>query len=441
MEITNVAVDKLIPYEFNNKKHDLTQVNRIANSIKEFGFTQPLVIDWDNVVIIWHGRLEAAKKLGLTEVPCVKMSDLSETQVKKLRILDNKLNESDWDIENLKLDLDDLEDFNFWDLELSVDDLFPDLFDDEEENKYGDWKKWALVETFLAPPLSIRDSKMGYWQDRKRQWKNLWIKSEVWRDWDILGWWLQALADRWGKDMDNAWVSIFDPVICELVYRWFNVEWGKIYDPFAWWSVRGIVASKLWYEYHGIDIRQEQVDANIQNAIDLWVSWANWYCDDSQNADAYIKDDTMDLVFSCPPYWDLEVYSELENDLSNMEYEDFKKAYNVIIKKARNKLKENRFAIFVVWDIRDKTGAYRNFVDYTKQCFVDNGLKFYNEIIYVEPIWTKMLRASKQFNNGRKVVKSHQNVLVFYKWDIKKIKWLYKDIDFSDIEDYGEEDL
>ncbi len=128
MEIINKKIDELIPYEYNNKKHDETQVNRIANSIKEFGFTQPVVIDKNNVVIIGHGRLEASKKLWLKEIPCVKMEDLTEIQVKKLRILDNKLNESEWDLENLQYDLATIPDFNIGELEINVDDLFNDLF-------------------------------------------------------------------------------------------------------------------------------------------------------------------------------------------------------------------------------------------------------------------------------------------------------------------------
>jgi len=131
MKIENVKVEKLIPYEFNNKEHDLTQVNRIANSIKEFWFTQPLVIDKDNVVIIWHWRLEASKKLWLEEVPVVRMENLTETQVKKLRILDNKLNESEWNLANLKMELDELPNLNIWDIELTIDDMFPELVTDE----------------------------------------------------------------------------------------------------------------------------------------------------------------------------------------------------------------------------------------------------------------------------------------------------------------------
>jgi len=138
MEVKNIAIEKLIPYEFNNKEHDETQVNRIANSIKEFWFTQPIVVDKDNIVIIWHWRLEAAKKLWMEEVPCVSMEKLTPTQVKKLRILDNKLNESEWNLANLKMELDDLWDLNIWELEMSISELFPE-FDAPDFNPDDYW--------------------------------------------------------------------------------------------------------------------------------------------------------------------------------------------------------------------------------------------------------------------------------------------------------------
>ena len=91
MKIIEKKVEELIPYEFNNKIHDEVQVNRIANSIKEFWWTQPIVIDENNVIIIGHWRLLAAQKLWLDKVPVTLMSGLTEAQIKKLRILDNKL--------------------------------------------------------------------------------------------------------------------------------------------------------------------------------------------------------------------------------------------------------------------------------------------------------------------------------------------------------------
>lgn len=127
MKVENLNPSNLIPYEFNNKNHDETQVNRIANSIKEFWFTQPVVIDKNNVIIIWHGRVEAALKLWFTEVPCVRMENLTDKQVKKLRIIDNKLNESEWNLTNLKLDLDELGDLDFGDLKISVWEMFPEI--------------------------------------------------------------------------------------------------------------------------------------------------------------------------------------------------------------------------------------------------------------------------------------------------------------------------
>ena len=85
--------------------------------------------------------------------------------------------------------------------------------------------------------------------------------------------------------------------------------------------------------------------------------------------------------------------------------------------------------------VRDKKGAYRDFVDYTKKCFLDNGLKTYNELILVEQSGTGALRAKKQFGSLRKVIKTHQNVLVFYKGDIKKIKDNYTEISVDDLGD------
>lgn len=114
-----IPIDQLTPYARNAKTHDDRQIRNIAESIRRFGFTQPLVIDRDCVVIIGHGRLAAAKEIGLQEVPCIQRDDLTEEEIRQLRILDNKLNESPWDVELLATDLEGL-DFNGFDLEFEI---------------------------------------------------------------------------------------------------------------------------------------------------------------------------------------------------------------------------------------------------------------------------------------------------------------------------------
>lgn len=113
MEIRNISVKDLIPYDRNTKKHDKTQINNVAESIKQYGFVQPIVIDKNNVVVIGHCRLLAAKQLKMKEVPCVCVEDLTEEQVKALRIVDNKSNESEWDFDILPDELAEIDLSNF----------------------------------------------------------------------------------------------------------------------------------------------------------------------------------------------------------------------------------------------------------------------------------------------------------------------------------------
>lgn len=208
--------------------------------------------------------------------------------------------------------------------------------------------------------------------------------------------------------------SIFDPVLCELMYRWFLPDGGSILDPFAGGSVRGIVANYLGYKYTGIDIRKEQVDSNIeQGRLILGENTPNWIIGDSNKILDTI-DQEYDMVFSCPPYADLEVYSDLEGDISNMTYDDFLVAYESIIRKSCNKLKSGGYAIFVVGEVRDKKGYYYGFVPDTYQCFKNAGLRLYNEAILSISLASAALRAVNNMKN-KKLVKVHQNILIFIK--------------------------
>lgn len=553
-------------------------------------------------------------------------------------------------------------------------------------------KDVLLRDKFLEPPFSVLDTKGGNWQNRKRQWKQLGIQSELGRD-------AECLPSSFGGDLDEngldkygrkpmTGTSVFDPALCELMYRWFCPEGGTILDPFAGGSVRGIVANYLGFKYTGIDIRPEQIESNRQQAQaiipdrmpnwmvgdsnvvldglafpnrtpvtpiekygDVWVKredlylvcgasgakargayhlvttakdngfttittagsrkspqiniiakichalglefvahtpegelgadlkeaqelgatiiqhkagynsviiarareWAienkafevpfgmmcreaveqtmeqvvdlpegikrivvpvgsgvnlagvlwgmketginlpvlgvvvgadpiktlnefaplGWesmvtlvkskhdyhheitenvwngitldpiyeakcleYLQDGdlfwvvglrsslgtnteQNAYSVVSGvklkPSYDIIFSCPPYADLEVYSDLKGDISNKPYDEFLKLYRDIITKSVRLLKGGGYAIFVVGDIRDKRGYYRDFVSHTKKAFIDAGAGLYNEAILLQPLGTAMLRCAKIFEAGGKLTKVHENILIFKK--------------------------
>lgn len=127
LEIEYINPNELVPYAKNAKQHPPNQIEHIANSIREFGFRQPLVIDAQNVVVIGHGRLMAAKKLGMDKVPCIRADDLSEAQIKALRLVDNKTNESEWDFDALEQELDELS------IDFDMSDFGFDAFQVEDE--------------------------------------------------------------------------------------------------------------------------------------------------------------------------------------------------------------------------------------------------------------------------------------------------------------------
>ena len=129
-----------------------------------------------------------------------------------------------------------------------------------------------------------------------------------------------------------------------------------------------------------------------------------------------------DFILTCPPYGDLEIYSEDKRDLSNMTYKDFLNNYALIIKKSLNKLKDDRFCCFVVGDFRNKEGFYNGFVADTIKIFSKNGAYLYNEFILKNAIGSLPVRIQIQFDSYKKIGKQHQNILIFYKGNPKKIK-------------------
>lgn len=229
--------------------------------------------------------------------------------------------------------------------------------------------------------------------------------------------------------------SIFDPVLCEMAYRWFSPKDGVVLDPFAGGSVRGIVAAVLGRQYFGCDLRAEQIEANREQSTAICKeNQPTWVCGDSREIDKHYAGVQADLVFSCPPYADLEVYSDDPKDLSTLNYKEFLQAYRLIISKCAAMLKQDRFACFVVGDVRDKKGNYYNFVGDTVQAFIDAGLNYYNEAILVTSVGSLPIRVGRQFESGRKLGKTHQNVLVFVKGDGKRATEACGEVEFGEIE-------
>lgn len=443
----------------------------IRKSLEECGAGRSILFDKDDFIIAGNGVFEQAQALGLpvrviesdgTELIAIKRTDLSteDSRRKALALADNYTTDTsvfDFDaiVEDFGADELDAWEFNIGELsvdDISVDDIKPD------KERIG-----CLKERFIIPPFSVLDSKQGNWQDRKHAWLELGIKSDDGREKEIT---FNRSAQpprvyetrnliRKTTGVDPSWdelqkyceehnipfmdgTSIFDPVLCELSYRWFNVPGGRILDPFAGGSVRGIVAAKLDMPYTGIDLRPEQIEANIRNAKEIFgedfeccEDSLYWKCEDSLHVDDIVST-PVDFVFSCPPYADLEVYSDNPADLSTMDYPEFLKIYKEIIRKSCSLLKENRFAVFVVGEIRDKQGVYRNFVSDTIAAFQEAGLQYYNEMILVNMAGSLAMRAGRQFNNSRKIGKQHQNVFVFYKGDPDKIGDIFPELDFSD---------
>ncbi len=243
-------------------------------------------------------------------------------------------------------------------------------------------------------------------------------------------WEIQKHGKLTGDELSGT--SIFDPVLCEIMLRWFAGKNSKVFDPFAGGSVRGVVSALLGHSYTGIDLRREQVAANAQQWVDVLeacgkpplrvpdnIGEPDWYEGDSVKVLKTAKPERMDFVLSCPPYTFLEQYSDDPRDLSTMSYADFLKRYRYVIRKCARMLRPNRFACFVVGDVRDPKnhGIYVNFVGDTITAFMDAGMGLYNHAILATAISSLPIRARKHMNAAAKIGMRHQHVLIFVKGD------------------------
>jgi DNA modification methylase len=392
---------------------------------------------------------------------------LTDAEAREFIIKDN-VGFGEWDYDALANEWDEAElkewGLNVW--QSDADGLDEDADDaDADDDRSNDTPAPSLVDRFIVPPFSILDTRKGYWQRRKKVWReiigdagetregtcmtqiemrypNIYYNSRERRK--ELGISFREYLDKYVSEEEKredskvltSGVSLFDPVLAEVLCKWFTPSEGsKIFDPFAGDTQKGLVFATCGHTFRGIELRQEQVDVNERVIEGRGLDIA-YVCDDGRNVAKHVEADSQDLLFSCPPYYDVEVYSDLPNDASNQgSYEEFLQILRDAFHNAIGCLKNNRFAVVVVGDVRDKrTGCYYDLVGDVKRIFKDAGMPLYNEVVLIESGASTALRVTNCMKT-RKMVKCHQNVLVFYKGDPRKIKSHFPAIEYTSEEE------
>lgn len=433
LTITVEPIGRLVTYRNNAKIHTAEQIEQIKNSIKEFGFNDPIAV-WTNQegkseIVEGHGRLTAAIELNIDKVPVIHLDHLTDEQRRAYTHVHNQLTmNTGFDFETLEFDLAELcDEFNFEDFGFELG--FQENFDNSTTFDF-DGEHGKLSDRFVVPPFSIIDTKGGDWKARKKYWNEI-IDDDAER----------GTSNAFGGCMQGFGKknSLLDPVLAEVLLKWFTpTQHSKVFDCFSGDTAFGFVSSFLGHDFTGIELREEQVRDNSMRCSKAGLNPV-YICDDGRNVLNHIEKKSQDMFFSCPPYFNIEVYSDNKNDASNQEtFDDFYAILDEAFSKSLQALKDNRFAVVVATDIRSSSGGYYDFFERVRDTFERNGAVLYNNIILATPLGSSALRANK-FMKSRKTVRVHQNVMVFFKGDTKTIKDIFPVIE-EDWDEYAGED-
>jgi site-specific DNA-adenine methylase len=366
MEELNIVykpIKELKPYKKNAKKHSKEQVEQIANSIKEFGFTQPVIIDKHNSVVAGHGRILGAKKAGLKQVPTVCLEDLTEEQIKAYRLVDNKLNESEWDYSLLDEELENLEediDMNLFgfdedvdltedgEIEVEVKDDTIKYFSDEQIIKQAldDFTPFKSLKQFVS---SIIDKPTAMYQFNRlcqgyNDGYNISLlfnphrlatgtkknEQSIYQALNKNGTYKKQLF-RFMIKVQNKfvtkhnyfkfvslgcggvqYVNEFQPYLARDIYRTYCKDGYTILDPCAGWGGRTIGLASCMFKnikYLATDPSKKTYNGLLELKDFLGLG-KNFKYKNVPFEDLNIKENSIDFCFTSPPYYDTEHYSD-----------------------------------------------------------------------------------------------------------------------------------
>lgn len=444
--LTDLLVDPV-----NARVHTTRNIDAIRASLRTFGQRRAIIVDRNGVIVAGNGTFEAAKAENWTTIECVVFPG-DPAEARAYAIADNRTAElAEWDYDIL------LEQLGTFDPDmLAAVGFDPDELAELQQAALdgvgfglggaggsSSHETGALAERFGVPPFTLLDARRGPWRARRRAWQALGIQSELGRRDDLLiggklagdmdhyrneakaqsGYGSKAITTEDGRleyEPTLGGTSIFDPVLTELIYRWFSAKGARVLDPWAGGSVRGIVASHLDRSYTGIELRPEQVAANVDQLRLAADRHPQWIEGESTEQLMQMIDNSFDLIIGCPPYYDLERYSDDPRDLSTMTRAQFDKAMRANIAAAASLLVTDSFAVFVVGNVRDKSGTLLDMRGLLVNCCEAAGLRFYNDAVLVTPAGSLPVRTGKAFLSSRVMGRTHQEVLVFVKGDRRK---------------------
>lgn len=348
-------------------------------------------------------------------------------------------------------------------------------YEDEEEADGEDYDtppatpavdKGGLVRRFIQPPFTVIDTRKGEWRDRKRQWVALGVNSGDGRNEELTftsaigkyGNWYdirakakaadpnitdQQIEEQYADELkpygNGSGTSEFDPALAELLITWFSAPGHLVLDPWAGGSVRGIVSAALGRQYVGIDLRPEQIDANrdqwdiVQKQLPTTghldtdadeqpaqtTTTPTWLTGDSATVMQTQQPLKANMIIGCPPYYDLEEYSDNPDDLSNMTPEQFDAAMLETLQQADRHLQDNSFAVFIVGNVRNKHGNLQDMKTLMQRCAQQIGWNYTNDAILINAAGSAAMRAAGPFTKARTLARVHQDIVIFTKGDRK----------------------